>query len=251
MYILYIYVCIHIQLIPAWGIPSKILNMANMLIILTTTNQIKKYCCQNPTVPWWVLTCQSLMHFWQIPAITIVTMLQLHRTHQIFHKLLWSLNKYKLFFCRPKSHCPWWNSIPSTWFASFLRLTHQKSSWSSKMNHIDIDHSDIWRFPEIGVPPNYRFNRIFPYKPWAGNHQKTIHFGRRFPAVRGATSCSCQAHGGSKRLQAPRPRGAASGFLQAEAALVSDGDAHLAWKNANGNPSWNPKIAIITCRWVD
>ena len=127
IYILYIYVCIHIQLIPAWGIPSKILNMANMLIILTTTNQIKKYCCQNPTVPWWVLKCQSLMHFWQIPAITIVTMLQLHRTHQIFHKLLWSLNKYKLSFCRPKSHCPWWNSH------SFCLVSQLSAAYSSEI----------------------------------------------------------------------------------------------------------------------
>ena len=38
------------------------------------------------------------------------------------------------------------NPIPSAWFPSFLRLTQQKSSWSSKIHHSDSlsDHRDIY-----------------------------------------------------------------------------------------------------------
>ena len=38
-----------------------------------------------------------MIHFLQIHANTIVTMLQLHKTRQTFHKFLRSLNKYKHF----------------------------------------------------------------------------------------------------------------------------------------------------------
>ena len=49
-----------------------------------------------------------------------------------------------------------------------LHLCYQEYIDDSQNCVVNIDFYaslSIWQFPKIGVPPNYPFNRIFPYKP--------------------------------------------------------------------------------------